>query len=200
MPQLAWRAHPSEEALEEYAFNRLSEKESAPLEEHLLLCQVCQERLAETDEYIGLMKLAARELQAAPMAGRRRGLLERGFVWAGAAAAACAVGILLFVPHVPAENPQRVELLAFRGGEEISHATAGHRVSVAIDVSDLSPSAAYRLEVVDATGREEWRGKGVASGGTLSLEISRSLSRGVHWVRLSSARGELLREFGLRID
>ena len=200
MPQLEWQAHPSEEALEEYAFNRLSEAEAAPLEEHLLLCAVCQQRLAATDEYIGLIKMAARELQSAPTPGIRWRLFERRFLWAGAAVTACALAILLFIPHAPAESPQRVELLAFRGGEEMAHAPAARRVDVSIDVSDLSPSAAYRVQVVDAIGREEWDGRGTASGSTLSLEISRSLSRGVHWVRLSSAQGELLREFGLRID
>lgn len=50
--------HLTEQVLEEWAFNRLPGRESAPLEEHLLVCPTCQDRLAEIDEYIIVMKAA----------------------------------------------------------------------------------------------------------------------------------------------
>jgi len=49
-------AHISEDRLEEYAFNRLSEPESAEVEEHLLVCEDCQELVGNIDEYIRLSR------------------------------------------------------------------------------------------------------------------------------------------------
>ena len=50
--------HLTEKTLEEWAFNRLPACQSAPVEEHLLVCPTCQDRLAEIDEYIIVMKTA----------------------------------------------------------------------------------------------------------------------------------------------
>ena len=49
----------SDELLESYALGRLAEPGCAPLEEHLLLCPACQERLSRTDEFVAAMKAAA---------------------------------------------------------------------------------------------------------------------------------------------
>lgn len=56
---LAFREHPDENVLEEYAFGRLNEAEAAILEEHILVCEQCQLALVETDDYIRLMKSGA---------------------------------------------------------------------------------------------------------------------------------------------
>jgi anti-sigma factor RsiW len=50
--------HLSEEILEKYAMEKLSDWESAPVEEHLLICQLCRSRLENLDEFVALMKLA----------------------------------------------------------------------------------------------------------------------------------------------
>src|ERR1035438_9554963 len=60
--------HLDENVLEEYVFGRLSNAKSAVVEEHLLICPHCQTSLAETDEYIRLMKYAAaRQPDARPI-------------------------------------------------------------------------------------------------------------------------------------
>jgi hypothetical protein len=51
-----------EDILETYSWGRLSELESAPLEEHLLLCRACQERLEQIDEYLRVAKAATAAL------------------------------------------------------------------------------------------------------------------------------------------
>lgn len=38
----------------------LTEEQSAPLEEHLLICHACQDLLAELDEYLDVLKKATR--------------------------------------------------------------------------------------------------------------------------------------------
>jgi hypothetical protein len=86
-PHPEWVEHPAEDTLEEYAFNRLAEEEAAPLEEHLLVCSICQDRLAASDEYIRLMKAAADQLQKDASRKPAGEVLARGFGWAGFAAA-----------------------------------------------------------------------------------------------------------------
>ena len=50
--------HLSDEVLERYSMGALSEPQSAPLEEHLLLCELCRTRLEELDQFTRLMKAA----------------------------------------------------------------------------------------------------------------------------------------------
>jgi len=51
--------HIPEEILDEFAMEMLTEQDFARWEEHLLICSDCQDRVAETDEYIGAAKGAA---------------------------------------------------------------------------------------------------------------------------------------------
>lgn len=53
--------HISEDDLERYALGCLPEAQEAPLEEHLLVCEECRDRLARWDEYVGAMRAACRE-------------------------------------------------------------------------------------------------------------------------------------------
>jgi anti-sigma factor RsiW len=58
--------HMDEETLELYALGRLNEDDAAPLEEHLLICHSCQDRLADIDEYIRTVRAAAPKLDGQP--------------------------------------------------------------------------------------------------------------------------------------
>jgi hypothetical protein len=55
--------HPDEGELEKYSMADLREEEAAGFEEHLLICQHCQQRLAETDVYVAAMRRAAWQLR-----------------------------------------------------------------------------------------------------------------------------------------
>ena len=50
--------HFSTEVWEKYALGLLTEEDCTPVEEHLLICSVCQQLLAEADEYIRIAKAA----------------------------------------------------------------------------------------------------------------------------------------------
>jgi anti-sigma factor RsiW len=52
--------HISDDDLELYALGRLDESDAAPVEEHLLTCAECRERLAQWDEYARAMRAATR--------------------------------------------------------------------------------------------------------------------------------------------
>ena len=53
------KTHPEEEILERFSMGRLVEPELGEFEEHLLICDRCQERLDEATEFTALMREAA---------------------------------------------------------------------------------------------------------------------------------------------
>lgn len=184
------REHPDEDVFEKYVFNRLSEKETADFEEHLLVCEKCNITLEQTQEYIRLMKAGT-----AAYLTEHKGTLatrfgERGFRWNAAAACAilltCLTAVLSW--RSPPAAPQAIVLDAYRGAT--SEAPAGQPLDLQIDLKDLPQAASYRVEVVNADGRRVW------FGGT-PARLSKGLPPGVYWVRLSNDKGELLREYGM---
>ncbi len=60
-------AHLSEEMLEEYALGRLRGVALAWVEEHLLICADCRNRLEETEAFIQAARGAARRLREQPL-------------------------------------------------------------------------------------------------------------------------------------
>jgi hypothetical protein len=53
--------HVDSETLEAYSMGMSSQEETAFVEEHLLICETCQERLDETDSYVALMRMVAQQ-------------------------------------------------------------------------------------------------------------------------------------------
>jgi anti-sigma factor RsiW len=60
--------HATEEGLERYSMGTLSEAEAEVLEEDLLVCTACQERLTETDRYVRAVRETASKLRARDLA------------------------------------------------------------------------------------------------------------------------------------
>jgi anti-sigma factor RsiW len=60
--------HTADDDLEAYSLGRLSAAALAPLEEHLMGCASCLDRLAGWDEYTGAMRGACRTLHSSPRA------------------------------------------------------------------------------------------------------------------------------------
>ncbi len=50
----------SEDLLAQYAIERLPEAEAAAMEEHLLICVECQDRLQLTDDFIEVLRAVRR--------------------------------------------------------------------------------------------------------------------------------------------
>jgi hypothetical protein len=55
--------HIPEDILDEFVMEMLSEQDCAFWEEHLLTCGICQDRVAEADEYVRVVKSATAKLQ-----------------------------------------------------------------------------------------------------------------------------------------
>jgi len=64
-------SHASEDVLEAYAMGRLSDQDSTPLEEHLLICLACQNRLEAVDEFVRVTKAAVESVSPIPQTRAR---------------------------------------------------------------------------------------------------------------------------------
>jgi hypothetical protein len=202
-------AHPTEQDIELYSMGRLPEHAAAHMEEHLLLCGACRERLDEADEFVAAMQGALRELNTSRVAAEKRpSFFSQLFslpkpVWAGALAA--VVLVFAFVPwrHGVSE-PHSVQLDAFRGAGTPLAATApaGRPLVLEVDVQGLPVNDRYRVEIADRQGDSVWQSSLPATGKTLMVPVKRSLTQGRYWIRVYEPRtgGELLREFALSIE
>lgn len=204
--------HPSDQALEQYALGRLPEDELASLEEHLLICPGCQDRLAETDAFIRATRQAAHNFMMLPPSRWQliRARLERWMenpapLWAAAAAAVLAVVFL--APRLlwaPAGNqlPVTVILQSVRGPELVgaAQAPAARPLRLRWDTSGLDSASCCRLELVDASGRPVVRHQVRLAAEPAEWRLA-PLAPGRYWLRLYALApgAELLREFGLQV-
>lgn len=204
-------SHASEEVLERYALGTLSEAETEPFEEHLLVCPVCQDRLAEMDAFVEATRRAAeRALVESP--GRRDSWWRRllpNRPWPKAAWASVVAGTALLlvtlagtwgVPRLGEAAPATVLLESARGvdGAGGARAPAGRPLVLQLDLTALPRLPSYALELVDWRGRRVLASAVPWDGGQLSLRVGK-LAPGRYWIRLRdpSSPKELLREFGL---
>lgn len=203
--------HPSEDALDEYALGRLPEGQAAELEEHLLVCALCQDRLQEADEFIAVMREAARQWRQAPPPrwrpawSRVHGWFEFPVVrWAAAAVAGIVLVLLLprlvWGPRDHGVQPFTVVLRATRAFEPgtFAQVPAGRPLQLAWDPAGLGGDECCRIEVADAEGRILFNTR-VRQQTDGAEARAAALPPGTYWIRLYGLRpgDALLREFGL---
>ncbi len=204
--------HPSEDALEQYALGSMPEEQAAELEEHLLICATCQDRLQETDEFIAVMREAARQWREAPpprwqlLLGRvQRWLDPRALRWVAAAAAVLLLVLiprLLLEPRQRAAQPVTILLRAHRAFEPemFVAAPADRPLQLAWDPAGLGGDDCCRVEVVDTAGRVLIRSRVLQQSEGPQVRVE-GFSPGAYWVRLYGLApgAPLLREFALRV-
>ncbi len=188
----------SDRQTEDYLFGRLAEAELAEVEEHLLFCASCQEKVKQEEQFI----LEFRE--AADPAGSRRWI--SGWRWLAVSGLAASLVLMVWLSTsvgrrsgVEAE-PVVVALNVTRSPvqEQSASAPRGRPIRLSLDLEQLPGHARYEVEIAEAGGRVVFTGSVAASGGVLSVEVP-PLEGGAHWVRLQGG-GVLLREYALRID
>lgn len=208
----SWENHVGDDELELYSLGRLSSSREEAVEEHLLVCETCQDRLAETEAYVLAMRTAAAKLaEQAPPVWRqwldRLGALRWAPkpVWAAAGAVAMlliAWGGLTWWPSARTEAPPvAVTLFVVRGeGSGIALAPAGRPLRLEAEVATLRPAGRYTFELVDAEGNALGRWAVAPEADRAAVVVS-PLAPGRYWVRLYAAdpAGELLREYGLDV-
>ena len=177
--------HLGEEEIERYSLAACTEPELSRVEEHLLLCSLCRERVAAVDIYADAMRHAAARLRTEEKRVPR---------WAGMAfllAAACVMATVLLI-RAQSPAPFVVALAATRGPGINAEAPSGVPLALHLDLSGLPSGSSYRLEMVDQTGKQVWTG-------TFPGPPANPSPAGLYFVRLYSPSGHLLREYGLAL-
>jgi hypothetical protein len=201
--------HATEDQLESYSLGILSERDVEILEEHLLICQQCQDRLTESDVFVQHMRIAAAKLRAG--ASRKKPAFSWSAiglrrwpapVWLAAAAVFCLIGVFWITSARKAPPPTAVLLQAFRGPQDAAEARApkGQPVRLEADLTGLEAAQTLRMEVVDSGGRRVLEADATPQAGRVAILLKSGLGAGVYWVRLYGAAPghQLLREYALR--
>jgi hypothetical protein len=187
--------HVPDEGLERYAMGAMRGELVAELEEHLLACPVCQDRLAETRRFLSVFRAAAVQLEPLPRP-RSRGLL----VLAATVAAALVIFVITKKHDPNALVPATVVMDSMRGLETGARIPAG-RASVL--VFDAAPSAIgedAQVEIVNPAGNLILTMPGKWNNGRLTVTVGK-IGRGSYWVRVySKATKDLVAEYGLRAE
>ena len=189
--------HADAEDLERYSMGASSVEETARIEEHLLICEDCRNHLRATERFVGSVQVAARQSRREEAAGKTRGWTFP--VWIPALAVACALILLaVAVRVVPRQGTAvAVSLAALRGNGPGSIGPAGRDLTLRPDLTGLAEAPAYRLEIVDQAGRSVRQATLERMRGDVTVP---ALGAGLYFVRVYLPAGQLLREFGLRIQ
>ena len=192
--------HMDEEEFERYSMGAMPEGAIAPFEEHLLICESCQHRLAQTDVYVAAMRHASARLRSEFVKPRLHWLRFPRLVpaLAGLAVAIVAAGLWLGRLDVGEAHPFAVNLAATRGSAIEATAPAGRWLLLRLDLSNLPASPAYRMEMVDRSGNRVWQATVPARGSKADCKVP-GTRPGVYFVRLYRPPGELLREYGFEV-
>ena len=191
------RCHVDAENLERYSMGT-SPLDATPLiEEHLLICEGCRERLRETDAYLRAMRTSSEQVRRDEKGAQRREW--RIPAWFPVMVTlACGIALVVATPRFfRSPGPVvAVSLTALRGSAGNS-APPGRELMLHPDLTGLAEDSSYRLEIVDRTGQTVRQGTLTRARNGIRV---RGLDAGLYFVRVYLPAGELLREYGLRIQ
>lgn len=197
-------AHPDEEILERYVMGRLEEPALGAFEEHLMLCELCQQRTDDATVYVSVLKETLATAPApAPEKHWREWLTLRWLpVPAPALAGALAVllAVLVWQPwHAASPAEWRtVELQTMRGGETRGPASEGYSLQLLLDVSGLDATGAV-AQIVTGEGKPVAEVPVRPAGNKVEAQYAPGLAAGQYWVRLTKS-GDVLREYSLLVQ
>jgi hypothetical protein len=192
------QCHVDAEDLERYSMGTSPPEAAAPLEEHLLTCGACQDRLQETDAYLRAMRASSEQIRRDEKAANRREW--RIPAWFPVmVTVACGIVLVVATPRLirPPGPAVAVSLTALRSGAAGNSAPSGRELMLHPDLTGLAEDSSYRLEIVNQTGHTVRQG--LLTRAQNGIQV-RGLGAGLYFVRVYLPAGELLREYGLRIQ
>lgn len=209
-----------EHEIENLVRGKLNSDAEQRCQAHLLWCQSCQNRVEEEAEFARATRNAAAQLQqreaeaakrskSVPdvlrrVAGSLGDLFNTRFPmrWAAVAVSAGVLVAMVGLLRLPRDIEGADVLLRSERGSAVPVAVesaASAKVRLRIDASDVSPSPAFQVVVVDAGGRAVETRTASAIAGSVNVTLHGKLTPGRYWVRLSAPDGRLLREYALRV-
>jgi hypothetical protein len=192
--------HRTDDQLEQYALNRLPEADLAGLEEHLLVCAGCRERLDEIGDFaLGMTEAPTRKSERWGR-GRWWAMLKRPAFVMSVAFAVLILAIAVFSnfskPRQDFAPLVSLQLTALRGEMPSTVPAIQFNLMLTDGPREGGP---FRIEVVDAAGTRQWTGLAASSPAGVLVKVSKRLTNGDYFVRLYTASGQMLREYGFRV-
>jgi hypothetical protein len=192
--------HGTEDQLELYARGRLRESDLPALEDHLMICATCREKLDE----IGDFALGMEEALGTAVVPQ-----TRGFGWGLASlfrrpafSMALAFVALIVVVGVFSNGRTQfapsasLQLTAMRGEMPSTIPAREFDLTLSDGPREGGP---FRIEVLNAAGASVWSGLAESSPAGVRFKVTQRLAQGDYFVRLYSVSGKTLREYGFRI-
>jgi hypothetical protein len=191
--------HGTTDQFELYALERLADSEFARLEEHLIVCATCRCRFDEVEAYAtGMREALVTDAEKGPDSGVD--LLG----WLRRPAVSMALGLIVLIAAISlvSRGPAKLaanaalDLPASSGTKAVAPPTRELDVTINDALRDSGP---FRVEVVTPAGQTVWNG--LAALGPLGVEVKvqQRMTAGDYFLRVYSASGEKLREYGFRI-
>lgn len=198
-------SHIGEDTLELYALGRLAEDESVSVEEHILLCHPCQDRLSELDDFIRAFRVAAPRVETArpgPWTAfwGNFGTNFRPMYGAGALAAAVLAVVFLIPRQARIVGTADLTLTATRGelAGGLVNAPANHTLNLTLDATGLPEAPYYLIEFTSSAGKSLFTATLAAKDNQIHFTTGQAFHPGRHWIRIHTQdHTRLLREFGL---
>jgi hypothetical protein len=194
--------HVDAEDLERYSMGSFPLEDAPRIEEHLLTCDGCQERLLEADEYQFVMRASSAYWRRNEGTSKKNSKCREWRIptwFPGLVAVACGIVLMVVTPHFvrPPGAVVAVSLTALRSDGAGNGAPSGRDLVLHPDLTGLEESSSYRMEIVNLTGQTVRQGR--LTRAQNGVQVAR-LGAGLYFVRVYLPAGELLREYGLRIQ
>ena len=185
-------SHPDEAVLEMYCMEKLEGSRLEAFEEHLLICDECQDRVTETDSFLIGMRAALSHPVAESNWERWnifRVVQMPVPVWAAGAVAFVGLGGVYLTRNLSTQTPPlAIALAATRGGSMTSVKSTGP-FDLDLDARDLAPSGPYRVQLVNGDGTEVWSTSSDVRDGHVHAIVRQRLSPGQYYVRIAGSGG-----------
>jgi predicted anti-sigma-YlaC factor YlaD len=192
--------HIEEEKVEGYVMGALAEDAAADVEQHLLVCEACRDRVTEAEAYVLAMKRTTPRMapHESSTETNRSGWNFRLLLPAFAVFALLLVVVAIrFLPLAGDQTPVAIALVAMRGSDAAAQGPANRPLLLQPDLRGLPAAPAYRIAVVAVSGSIAWQST-LASGEAPGV-VAPPQPKGVYFVRVSLPSGELLREYALEV-
>jgi hypothetical protein len=197
--------HPEDDVLEKYAMAKLEEPMVEEIEEHILICASCQDRLDFTETYLRSMKCALASAQTRSSENPWRSRMGEWSrmpspMWVGVVAVVLlAIGGTFGTQYFTHSGPPIAVALSATRGETASIAATGP-LDMKLDARDLASTVNYRVQIVNADGRDVWHREAASiQDGSVHILVNGHLARGQYFVRLFAPDAGITREFALQL-
>jgi hypothetical protein len=194
--------HGTEEQLEQYALGRLAGADLISLEEHLLLCDACQIKLDDMGAFaIGMREALSLPPETAPAATSKDWFawLRRPVFAMAIAGAAALIAIVAVVStgRTKVAPTAMLQLTAIRGEMPATSPAREYDLTLADAPRTGGP---FRIDVVNGSGESVWKGPADSDSKGAEVKIDETLKQGEYFVRLYAASGQMLHEYGFRVQ